>query len=128
MFEFEKHHLRVDRDFDIDHNDIVVYLETWFDVDEKFCINTRDTENWVNFYAYYNPFIQTLQLIYIIENSDCEFLPDVREYIPSNQEQNLIIQMIEEACKNTVGCSCTALILEEVWTNTPTIPPALKSK
>ena len=43
--------------------EITAYLETWFDVDKKFGTNTKDDDDvWLNVYAKYNPFDDTLRI------------------------------------------------------------------
>ena len=40
--EFERHNLAIDRDMEVDCDigqEIAVYIETWFDVDQKFGTN-----------------------------------------------------------------------------------------
>lgn len=53
--ELERNDLAVDRDMQIDADvgqEILAYLETWFDVDKKFGVHTADNDStWLNMYA-----------------------------------------------------------------------------
>lgn len=64
--ELERSDIVVLRDMEIDDEsgqEIIAYLETWFDVDKKFGTDTAsDDEKWLNLYAKYNPFADTLRL------------------------------------------------------------------
>lgn len=57
--EFERHNLAIDRDMEVDCDigqEIAVYIETWFDVDQKFGTNIADEDGtWLNMYGKYNP-------------------------------------------------------------------------
>ena len=57
--ELTKDDIVIDPEIEVDAEDpngISVYIETWFDVDEKFGINTKaDDSEWLNMYATYNP-------------------------------------------------------------------------
>lgn len=103
--EFTKEMLEVDRDmevdFDIGHQ-ITCYLETWFDVDKKFGTNTAaDNDKWLNLYAKYDPFADSLRLEFTVTTADsCE----EGEYVPTDAESKLIKDMItqkirEEYCQ-----------------------------
>ena len=58
--ELEKDDLCVDADMDVDCDigqEITVYIETWFDVDKKFGVQTADDDStWLNMYGKYNPY------------------------------------------------------------------------
>ena len=61
--ELERKDLVIDRDMEVNCDigqQITCYIETWFDVDEKFRIKT-DSENgtWLNMYGKYDPFADT---------------------------------------------------------------------
>ena len=102
--EFERKDIVVDRDMDVDcenATEITAYLETWFDVDKKFGTNTKaDDDVWLNMYAKYNPFDDSL----IIE---CEIdKPKGSEYFdytPTETEEKLIKDMIAEKIKSEYG-------------------------
>ena len=74
--EFTRDDLVVDPDIEVDYeedNSICAYLETWFDVDEKFGLNINDREDtWLNMYATYNPIENTLQIDCLIESENSE--------------------------------------------------------
>ena len=64
--ELERKDLAIDRDMEVDCDigqQITCYIETWFDVDEKFRIKTNaDEGTWLNMYGKYNPFADTLRI------------------------------------------------------------------
>ena len=95
--ELERSDIVVDRDMEVDcdiGHQITCYLETWFDVDKKFGINTAlDDGTWLNMYAKYNPFADTLRI-------ECEISRDSGssyfDYEPTEAEAQLIKGMIAE--------------------------------
>ncbi len=102
--ELERKDIVVDRDMDVDYEnatEITVYLEMWFDVDKKFGTNTKDDDDvWLNMYAKYNPFDDTLRI-------ECEIdKPKGSEYFdytPTEAEAKLIKDMIAETIKAEYG-------------------------
>lgn len=102
--ELERKDIIVDRDMDVDCEnvtEITAYLETWFDVDKKFGTNTKDNDDvWLNMYAKYNPFDDTLRI-------ECEIdKPKGSEYFdytPTEAEAKLIKDMIAEKIKAEYG-------------------------
>lgn len=102
--EFERKDIIVDRDMDVDCEnvtEITAYLETWFDVDKKFGTNTKDNDDvWLNMYAKYNPFDDTLRI-------ECEIdKPKGSEYFdytPTESEAKIIKDMIAEKIKAVYG-------------------------
>ena len=102
--ELERKDVVVDRDMDVDcenATEITAYLETWFDVDKKFGINTKDDDDvWLNMYAKYNPFDDSLRI-------ECEIdRPKGSEYFdytPTETEAKLIKDMIAEKIKAEYG-------------------------
>lgn len=68
--ELERKDLVIDRDMEVDCDigqQITCYIETWFDVDEKFRIRTNaDEGTWLNMYGKYNPFADTLRIECVI--------------------------------------------------------------
>ena len=71
--ELERGDIEVDADIHIsddNENEIVAYLETWFDVDKKFEVHTNaDEGTWLNMYGKFNPFEDTLRI-------ECEICRD----------------------------------------------------
>ena len=104
--EFTEDDIVVDPDIEVDFNDnncISAYLETWFDVDEKFGLNINDQEDtWLNMYATYNPIKNTLRVDCLIESDDSE---ESFIYEPTTKEAELIVGMItkkiREVCDMT---------------------------
>lgn len=64
--ELERADIAVDREMEVDcyiGQEITVYIETWFDVDKKFGVQTADDDStWLNMYGKYNPFEDTLRI------------------------------------------------------------------
>ena len=95
--EFARRDLAVDRDIEVDCDigqEITAYIETWFDVDQKFGTNIADEDGtWLNMYGKYNPFVDTLCI-------ECEISRDngseYFDYEPTSAETKLIKDMIAE--------------------------------
>ena len=102
--EWERNDLAIDRDMEVDcgiGQEIMVYIETWFDVDKKFGINTAlEDGTWLNMYAKYNPFADTLRI-------ECEISRDSGssyfDYEPTENESQLIKGMIAEKLMQVHG-------------------------
>ena len=60
--ELERNDIAIDRDMEVDYDigqEIMVYIETWFDVDKKFGLNIADEDGtWLNMYGKYDPFTE----------------------------------------------------------------------
>ena len=74
--------------------EIVAYIETWFDADKKFCVDTAsDDDAWLNMYARYDPFENTLCV-------ECEISraggSSYFDYVPTRNETELIKDMIAQ--------------------------------
>lgn len=95
--EFARRDLAVDRDIEVDCDigqEITAYIETWFDVDQKFGTKLADEDGtWLNMYGKYNPFVDTLCI-------ECEISRDngseYFDYEPTSAETKLIKDMIAE--------------------------------
>lgn len=98
--ELERKDMVIDRDMEVDCDEgtqITAYIETWFDTDKKFMVYTdADEVKWLNMYAKYNPFEDTLRIECVIshEDGDQDF-----EYNPTKAESDLIKEMITEKIK-----------------------------
>ena len=97
--EWEEKDLFVDPDIEVsdDGSEIIVYLETWFDVDAKFGLNILDEPDTLLYlYAYYEPSTDGLRLEYAVEKDDpyeCIY----SEYYPSESDAALVKRIIKEA-------------------------------
>ena len=95
--ELERSDLVIDRDMEVDCDtgeQITVYIESWFDVDRKFHINTAsDDSTWLNMYGRYNPYRDTLIIECVISTAEGE---DSFDYEPTAAESKLIKEMIAE--------------------------------
>ena len=64
--ELEQKDIAVDSDMEVDCDigqEITAYIETWFDADKKFGIDTASEDGtWLNMYAKYTPFADTLRI------------------------------------------------------------------
>ena len=78
-----------------DENVVSVYLETWFDVDQKFGTHTHDEpDTWINLYAQLNLSENSLVMQYIIKRPDSE---ETVDYIPTTKERDLVIRLIRQS-------------------------------
>ncbi len=113
--EIERDDIVVALELLIDENNANVvnaYLETWFDVDKKFNIDTAsDDDKWANMYADYNT--ATCELKLSIHVSDSE-KTEVIEYTPTDAERKLIIAMMEEKSESIYGCSLKEMCAEYI--------------
>ena len=75
--ELERSDIAIDRDMEVDCDkgqQITCYVETWFDVDKKFRIHTdADAGTWLNMYARYDPYEDTLRIDCVISSDVIEF-------------------------------------------------------
>lgn len=103
-FELTRAMLEVDADMEVDCDigqEITAYIETWFDADKKFGIDTASEDGtWLNMYAKYDPFADTLRI-------ECEISRDngssYFDYEPTSAESQLIKNMIAEKLMQTHG-------------------------
>lgn len=104
MGDLTKNDIEVcDLEINDDGDGISAYLETLFDVDEKFGTNVNDDDDsWVNFYAEYFPESGELKCTYVIDKPQNN---EEYEYIPSKAEKGLIVSMMEELCQKEEGSS-----------------------
>lgn len=102
--ELERSDIRIGDDMQVDceiGQEITAYLETWFDVDKKFGTDTAtDDDKWLNLYAKYNPFKDTLRLEYAVTTSSTY---ENGEYEPTEDEAKLIKEMITEKICDEYG-------------------------
>ena len=95
--ELERSDIAIDREMEVDCDigqEITAYIETWFDVDKKFNLQTgADEGTWLNMYGKYNPFADTLRIECEISRDDGSSYFD---YEPSAGEAQLIKEMIAE--------------------------------
>ena len=105
--ELERNDIAIDRDMEVDYDigqEIMVYIETWFDVDKKFGLKIADEDGtWLNMYGKYDPFEDSLRI-------ECEISRDngseYFDYTPTDAESALIKDMIAEK-------------IREQWNQTP---------
>ena len=99
--ELERSDIRVHHDMEVDCDigqQITAYIETWFDVSRKFGSQAQLQDGeWLNLYAKYNPFEDTLRL-------ECEVSRESGstwfDYTPTDAESRLIKDMITETIRD----------------------------
>ena len=93
--------IRIDRELHFAEDHINAYIETWFDVDRRFDINTYGTPNYINVYANYYPAENRLTVEYIIiyndDIHDKDQCFEVKDLAASERE--LIIRLMNDRCK-----------------------------
>jgi hypothetical protein len=102
--ELERGDIEVDTDIQVsdeNENEIIAYLETWFDVDKKFHIHTNaDEGTWLNMYGIFDPFEDTLRVQCEISREDGYSYFD---YEPTSAEAQMIKERIIEKLKAVYG-------------------------
>lgn len=101
--QLEKKDIAIDADIQVsDDNphEITAYIETWFDIDKKFMVDTTDDGTWVNMYGKYNPFDDTLEIECVISSDNDS---QCFKYNPTREESDLIKQMIIDKIKQVFG-------------------------
>lgn len=101
--QLEKKDIAIDADIQVnDENpyEITAYIETWFDIDKKFMVDTTDDGTWVNMYGKYNPFDDTLEIECVISSDNDS---QCFKYNPTREESDLIKQMIIDKIKQVFG-------------------------
>lgn len=101
--QLEKKDIVIDGDIQVNDDnpqEITAYIETWFDVDKKFMVDTTDDGTWVNMYGKYNPFIDSLEIECVISSDNDS---QCFKYNPTKQESDLIKQMIADKIKQVFG-------------------------
>ena len=84
---------------DGDDNLVSAYLETWFDVDQKFGTHIHDEpDSWINLYASLNLRENLLSMQYIICRPDSEITIN---YIPTTKERELVIRLLRKALETS---------------------------
>ena len=112
--ELERNDIAIDRDMEVDYDigqEIMVYIETWFDVDKKFGLNIADEDGtWLNMYGKYDPFEDSLRI-------ECEISRDngseYFDYTPTDAESALIKEKIREQWNQTPQEFCENCCNEE---------------
>ena len=75
IWEITEDDIRISKDdLDIDADDgcitVTAYVETWFDVDERFGTETYGTSDYINLYARYDTYTGNMELVYHIWYAD----------------------------------------------------------
>ncbi len=98
--ELTRNDIDIGNDIEVDCDigqEITVNIQTWFDVDKKFHIDTSADAVWLNMYGKYNPYNDTLRI-------ECEidkpYESEYFDYQPTENEARLIKEMIAEKIKS----------------------------
>ncbi len=112
--ELTRDDIAIDSDMQIDDDveqEILVYIETWFDVDKKFRIDTAsDDSAWLNMYGRYNPFEDSLRIECEISRQDGSSYFD---YKPTKAEAQLIKNLITEKIREVYNQTPKEFIKDE---------------
>ena len=104
--ELTREDIAIDRDMDVDCDigqEITAYIETWFDVDKKLGTDTSDDDVWLNMYAKYNPFKDTLRI-------ECE----IDKPLESQFIKEMIAEKIKECYDQTSQEFCDSAYNEDI--------------
>jgi len=93
---FTEENIKIDKEFLIEDDYINAYIETWFDVDKRFGLNTEDTDEYVNLYANYYPEDGRLDVFYIHRGPDAEFIAEKPVEDISAEEKDLILRLMKK--------------------------------
>lgn len=99
--ELTREDIDIDPNMEVDDDirqEILAYVETWFDVDQKFHVDTSAEDTWLNMYARWNPYVDTLFI-------DCEISSDKDSdsfaYEPTARESAVIKELIAQKISET---------------------------
>lgn len=109
---FEKSDFNLNReDMDISHDNrfLTAYIETWFDVDKKFGLNTKEYDVWVSLFCNYDPFGDTIHVFYSIE-ADNYYIE--RTYETTEDEKQIFKNLMEETCIKNEKMSARDFLLQ----------------
>ena len=106
--------IREDFDLEFDNQRMLFPIEVWFDADKKFGVNTKDHDGaWVNMYATYNPCTNEIKIPFTVDADDGTF---EREYIPTDEERDLFVRLMEQSCEHRTQMTCREYYLTEYVT------------
>lgn len=112
--ELTREDIMIESDMEVaddNENQIVVYVETWFDVDRKFGLHTRDeAETWVNLYAKYDVAEDSVAMEYVISRQNEE---ETHDYVPTELEAEMIKEAVCEKLREYYGCTPEEFCQEE---------------
>lgn len=96
--------IAIDGDVEVsdDCQSLTVRLETRFDVEKKFNVDVSSEDTWLNFYATYNPFADTVRMSYTVESGDFSHTND---YHPTENEAEVVKELITEKLQHEHGKS-----------------------
>ena len=101
--ELTREDIAIDPNMEVDDDirqEILAYVETWFDVDQKFHVDTSADDTWLNMYARWNPYVDTLFI-------ECEISSDNGSdsfaYEPTARESAVIKELIAQKISETFG-------------------------
>ena len=106
--------IRDEFELEFDKQQILFPVESWFDVDKKFGLNTHGDDGvWVNVYATYNPCTNEVKIPFMVDTDDgeCE-----REYIPTDAEKEVFVKLMGQACEQYTGMTAREYYITEYVT------------
>ena len=110
-FEESDFCIHEDLKLSVDNQYITALIVTQFDVDKKFGINVLEDEDaWVNLYADYNPVTESLKVFYYIDSYNGNY---EREYIPTEDEKQAFISVMQQACIKQNEMNCREFYIRE---------------
>lgn len=92
----------LDPSFDSD-NELSFVWELWMDVDSYFGTDTRDTDDWINFYTTYHRDTDDITASWTVEGNDYSDFMD--EWELTNEEKKYLRNKLEEFCQEEEGLS-----------------------
>lgn len=96
--------IRDEFELEVDKQRVLFPVESWFDVDKKFGINTQGYDGaWVNLYSTYNPCTNEVKIYFTVDAEDGMF---EREYIPTDTEKEVFVKLMEKACEEYAVMTC----------------------
>lgn len=108
--DITKQDIRCCDDFYIEDGYINIPYELWFDVDKYFGTDTKDTNDWINFYTYYYPSDGSISAVYEIDydNTDTESM----NWELTETEKAFFKGMMLSYCLCKCGCTLDELYMQ----------------
>ena len=101
---FTRENIRIDPEIFYENYNACAYIEVWFDPEKKFGLRLPG-DDYVNVYAYMNPYTGDVRVSYVINYTD-GFIDDERYFKKLTQdEKNLIREMVNEVSLTETGMS-----------------------
>lgn len=96
--------IREEFDYEFEEQRMLFCIESWFDVDKKFGVNTAEVDGaWVNLYSTFNPCTGEIKIPFTVDTEDGTYS---REYIPTDEEKELFQRLMEQFCEQRSNMTC----------------------